>query len=314
MVASIHMNIRVCSIEDEAWADTMDPKTGSVFYVDPVGDPESTAAAVAPKPPGSPLLVYRERTSSAGEPARVPHDRSPRWRFRKMLTSVGSPSRRRTHDDIDLNSISEPDLRGSPKISRNRHKHVNPFTTMHNGSMEPYIVPNIPPSPTLTVHINLQQFTREWKSCCLKNLGIVPVKPKLSNSTISLKSPSKYSSQEPVVVKELLPESVASKKLLPGDRVVSVNGTEVNQGNVDVVLARVGLASPELVLQVVRESSSGQPGATTAPGGGSDSELVKLLSRKGSHLSLKPVNRLPHLVMYLTLNTAEDDEENKVPT
>lgn len=310
MVASIRTNIRVYSIEDEAWADTMDPKTGSVFYLDPIGDQESTAAAVAPKPPGSPLLVYRERTSSAGEPARAPHDRSPRRGLRKMLTSVGSPSRR-THDDIDLNSISEPDLRGSPKVSRNRHKHVNPFTTMHNGSMEPYIVPNIPTSPTQTVHINLQQFAREWKSCCLKNLGIVPVKPKLSNSTISLRSPSKYSSREPVVVKELLPESVASKKLLPGDRVVSVNGTEVNQSNVDVILARVGLASPELVLQVLRESSSGQPGVT-ATGGGSDSELVKLLSRKGSHLSLKPVNRLPHLMMYLTLNTAEDDEEHKV--
>ena len=286
----------------------MDPKTGSVFYVDPVGDPESAA----PKPPRSPLLVHNERTSSAGEPTRGPHDRSPRWGFRKMLTSVGSPSRR-THDDIDhdLNSISEPDLRSSPKISRSRHKHINPFTTMHNGTMEPHVVPNIPTSPTLTVHINLQQFTREWKSCCLKNLGIIPVKPKLSNSTISLRSPSKYSGQEPVVVKELVPESVASKKLLPGDRLVSVNGTEVNQSNVDVILARVGLVSPELVLQVLRENSLGQPDIT-APGGGSDSELVKLLSRKGSHLSRKPVNRLPHLVMYLTLNTAEDDEEHKV--
>ena len=296
------MNMCVCSIEDEAWADTMDPKTGSVFYVDPVGDPESAA----PKPPESPLLVHRVRTSSAGEPARVSHDRSPRWGLRKMLTSVSSPSKR-THDDFDLNSISEPDLRSSPKISRSRHKHVNPFTTMHNGSMEPCVVPNTPTSPTLSVHINLQQFTREWKSCCLKNLGIIPVKLKLSSSAISLKSPSKHSGQDPVVVKELLPESLASKKLLPGDHLVSVNGIEVNQSNVEVILARVGLASPELVLQVLRESGSGQLG-------GSDSELVKLLSRKSSHLSVKPVNRLPHLVMYLTLNTAEDDDENKVHT
>ncbi|XP_065884221.1 protein inturned-like [Dysidea avara] len=40
-------------------------------------------------------------------------------------------------------------------------------------------------------------------------------------------------------------------------------------------------------------------------------ELIKLLSRKGSQCSPKPVHRLPHMLMYLTLNTAEDDEENK---
>ena len=296
----------VLSIEDEAWADTMDPKTGSVFYVDPISEPEPTA-----KPPGSPLLVRHTRTNSAGEPARVPHDRSPRWGFRKILTSVGASPSRRTQDDFDLNSISEPDLRGSPKMLKSRHKHINPFTTMHNGSLEPYVIPSMPTSATLSVHINLQRFTKEWKSCCLKNLGIIPVRLKLSGSTISLRSPSKYSGQEPVVVKELLPESVASKKLLPGDRIVSVNGTEVNQSNVDVVLARVGLASPELVLQVLREGGAGETNKTPATGG-SDNELIKLLSRKGSHLSLKPVNRLPHLLMYLTLNTAEDDEENKV--
>lgn len=301
VVASNCSNICVCSIEDEAWADTMDPKTGSVFYVDPIGDTEP-----APKPPGSPLLVHHSRTNSAGEPVRVPHERSPKWAFRKILTSVGSPSRR-SHDDIDLNSISEPDLRGSPKVLRSRHKHVNPFTTMHNGSVEPVTIPNIPTSPTMSVHINLQQFTREWKPCCLKNLGIIPVKLKLSGSTISLRSPSKHSSQDPVIVRDLLPDSLASTKLLPGDCIVSVNGNEVNQGNVDVVLAKVGLASHELVLQVVRGSGSGQASAA-----GSDNELVKLLSRKGSQLSIKPVNRLPHLLMYLTLNTAEDDEENKV--
>ena len=301
--------IGVCSIEDEAWADTMDPRTGSVFYVDPVGDPEPAAQ----KPPEGPLLAYRGRTSSAGEPSRGTPDRSPRWGFRKMLTSVGSPSKR-SNDDTDLNSISEPNLRGSPKTPRSRYKHINPFTTTHNGSMEPYVVPSIPISPTLSIHINLQQCTREWKPCCLKSLGIIPVKPKLSGSAISLKSPSKYCGQEPVIVKELLPDSVASKKLLPGDRLVSVNGTEVYHGNVDVVLARVGVGlheMPELVLQVLRDNSSGQAGATT---GGSDSELVKLLSRKGSQLSRKPVNRLPHLMMYLTLNTAEDDDEHKVLT
>lgn len=286
----------------------MDPKTGSVFYVDPVGDPEP-----ATKPPGSPLLVHHMRTNSAGEPVRVPHDRSPRWGFRKILTSVGSPSRRE-HDDIDLNSISEPDLRGSPKTSRSRNKlkYVNPFTVVHNGGgpvMDPLIVPNIPTSPTLSIHINLQQFTREWKSCCLRNLGIIPAKSKLSGSTISLRSPSKFSGQEPVIVRDLLPESVASKKLLPGDCLVSVNGNEVNQSNVDVVLARVGLTSPELVLQVLRGSGTGKTSATTD---NSDSDLVKLLSRKGSHCSPKPVHRLPHLLMYLTLNTTEDDDENKV--
>ena len=289
----------------------MDPRNGSVFYVDPIGDPEP----VAPKPPEGPLLAYRGRTSSAGEPFRGAPDRSPRWGLRKILSSVSSPSKR-SNDDTDLNSISEPDLRGSPKTPRSRYKHGNPFTTLRNGSMEPYIVPSVPISPTLSIHINLQQCTREWKPCCLKNLGITAVKPKLSGSTVSLKSPSKCSGQEPVIVKELLPESVASKKLLPGDRLVSVNGTEVYYGNVDVVLARVGVGShdmPELVLQVLRDNSSGQGGATTVTGG-SDSELVKLLSRKGSQLSRKPVNRLPHLMMYLTLNTAEDDDEHKVHT
>lgn len=290
------------SIEDEAWADTMDPKTGSVFYVDPSGDPEP-----APKPPGSPLLVHHTRTNSAGEPARAPHERSPKWGFRKLLTSVGSPSRR-SHDDTDLNSISEPDLRGSPKIPRSRHKHVNPFTTMHNGSVEPLTVPNIPTSPTLSVHINLQQPAREWKPCCLKTLGIVPVKSKLSSSSIGLRSPSKHSSHELVIVRDVLPDSVVSKKLFPGDRIVSVNSNEVNHSNIDLLLARVGLASHELVLQVVRESSPAQPSTGSDDG----SELAKLLTRKGSHLSLKPVNQLPHLVMYLTLNTAEDDDENKV--
>ena len=296
-------NCPVCSIEDEAWADTMDPKTGSVFYVDPVGDPEP-----APKAPGSPLLVHHSRTTSAGEPIRAPHERSPKWGFRKILTSMGSPSRR-SHDDIDLNSTSEPDLRGSPKTPKNRHKYVNPFTPMHNGAVEPVTLPNIAISPTLSVHINLQQFTREWKPCCLKNLGITPIKikPKMTNSAVNLISPSKHPGQDLVIVKDLLPDSLASKKLLPGDCIVSVNGYEVNQSNVDVVLARVGLTSSELVLQVVREGGSRQPSAA-----GSDSELVKLLSRKGSHLSKKPVNRLPHLLAYLTLNTAEDDDENKV--
>lgn len=283
----------------------MDPKTGSVFYVDPVSDPEPAA-----KPPRSPLLIHHTRTNSAGEPARVPHDRSPRWGLRKILSSVGSPSRR-AHDDFDLNSISEPDLRGSPKVPRSRNKFVNPFTAMHNGSMEPFVVPSIPTSSTMSVHINLQQI-REWKPCCLKNLGIVPFKPKLSGSTISLKSPSKVSGQETVIIKELLPDGLASKKLLPGDRLVSVNGIEVNHNNVDVVLARVGLASPELVLQVLRDGGSGQAGGTATAEGSNNNELIKLLSRKGSHLSSKPVNRLPHLLMYLTLNTTEDDDENKV--
>ena len=290
----------------------MDPKTGSVFYVDPSGDPEP-----APKPPGSPLLMHHSRTNSAGEPNRATHERSPKWGFRKLLTSVGSPSRR-SHDDTDLNSISEPDLRGSPKMLRSRHKHVNPFSTMHNGSVEPHTVPNVPATPTLAVHINLQQLTKEWKPCCLKTLGIIPVKLKLSGSAVSLRSPSKQSSHDLVIVKDLLPDSVVSKKLFPGDCIVSVNGNEVNHSNIDVVLAKVGLASHELVLQVVRENSSSSSPAQPSPGRGggnsSSSELVKLLTRKGSHLSLKPVNHLPHLVMYLTLNTAEDDEENKVNT
>jgi len=220
---------------------------------------------------------------------------------------VGSPSRR-AHDDIDLNSISEPDLRGSPKISRSRNKFVNPFTVMHNGGIDPHIVSNVPTTPTLSVHIKLQQF-REWRSCCLRNLGIIHVKPKLSNSAISLRSSSRFFGHDPVIVKELLPESVASKKLLPGDHIVSVNGNEVNQSNVDLILARVGLTSHELVLQVLRGSGSGQ---TSAAAGTTDSDLVKLLSRKGSHCSPKPVHRLPHLLMYLTLNTTEDDDENKV--
>lgn len=276
----------------------MDQKTGSVFYVDPTGDPEP-----APKPPETPLTVHHVRASSTGEPIRMPPDRSPRRVFRKILTSVGSPLRR-AHDDADLNSISEPDLRGSPKISRAPNTFVNPFT-MHNGTVDPLVVPNTPTSPTLSVHVNLQQFTREWKSCCLRNLGMIPVKPKLSGSTMSLRSPSKFSSQEPVIIKELVPGSVASKKLLPGDRLVSVNGYDVNQSNVDVVLARLGLTVSELVLQVVRGSDSGQMA-------GGDGELVKLLSRKGSRHSPKPTSRLPHLMMYLTLNTAEDDDENKV--
>ena len=292
----------------------MDPKTGSVFYVDPSGDPEP-----APKPPGSPLLMHHSRTNSAGEPNRATHERSPKWGFRKLLTSVGSPSRR-SHDDTDLNSISEPDLRGSPKMLRSRHKHVNPFSMMHNGSVEPHTVPNVPTTPTLAVHINLQQLTKEWKPCCLKTLGIIPVKLKLSGSAVSLRSPSKQSSHDLVIVKDLLPDSVVSKKLFPGDCIVSVNGNEVNHSNIDVVLAKVGLASHELVLQVMRESSNSSSSSPAQPspgrGGGnsSSSELVKLLTRKGSHLSLKPVNHLPHLVMYLTLNTAEDDEENKVNT
>ena len=289
----------------------MDPKTGSVFYVDPVNDPEASQTPL--KPPGSPLLISQGRTSSAGEVAHTPPDKSPKWGFRKMLTSVGSVTSKKSRDDTDFNSFSEPDLRSSPRPPRNRSKYVNPFaTTMSNGGshvLEPQLIHTVPPTPTLSVHVNLPS---HGKPCGLKTLGIIPTRPKLvTGSTLSLKSPSRFSGQEPVIIRELLPDSVVSKKILPGDHLVSVNNYEVHHNNVDVVLAKVALTADELVLQVIRGSDSGQ--TTTAMSmDNANQELVKLLSRKGSQCSPKPIHRLPHILMYLTLNTAEDDEENKV--
>ena len=115
-----------------------------------------------------------------------------------------------------------------------------------------------------------------------------------------------------MIIQELLPDSVVVKKILPGDHLVSVNGYEVHHSNVDVVLAKVALTADELVLQVVRGSGSGQAAMAATSMDSVNQELIKLLSRKGSQCSPKPVHRLPHMLMYLTLNTAEDDEENKV--
>jgi len=289
----------------------MDPKTGSVFYVDPVNDPEPVQTSL--KPPESPLLM-QGRTSSAGEVVHTPPDKSPKWGFRKMLTSVGGVTSKRSHVDTDFNSFSEPDLRSSPRLPRNRSKYVNPFaTTMSNGGshvLEPQLIHTVPPTPTLSIHVNLPSHGRP---CDLKTLGIILARPKLiTSSTLSLKSPSRFSGQEPVIIQELLPDSTVSKKILPGDHLVSVNGYEVHHNNVDVVLAKVALTADELVLQVVRGSGSGQAAATTISVDTVNQELVKLLSRKGSQFSPKPVQKLPHMLMYLTLNTAEDDEENKV--
>lgn len=295
-------------MEDEAWADTMDPKTGSVFYVDPVNDLEPSQTSL--KPPGSPLLIAHGRTSSAGEIVRTPPDKSPKWGFRKMLTSVGGAMPRKPRDNTDFNSFSEPDLRSSPRPPRNRSKHTNPFATSNgsSGSFEPLLIHPVPPIPTLSVHVNLQS---HGKPCTLKTLGIIPVRPKtVTGSTLSLKSPSRCSGQEPVIIQELLPDSVLSKNIMPGDHLVSVNGYEVHHNNVDVVLAKVGLTADELVLQVVRGSGSTAAASTSMDT--ANQELVKLLSRKGSQSSPKPVHKLPHMLMYLTLNTAEDDEENKV--
>eukprot|EP00731_Ephydatia_muelleri_P030885 Em0022g399a len=163
------------------------------------------------------------------------------------------------------------------------------------------------------VKIDLAQYHigTDGNPCSLELLGIVPTRGPVTrghaifaSSRLSLRSHRRHlPGHDPVVIRDVAKGSpaAASQQLHQGDTILAVNGHCVDMSNVDSVLSGV----IDEVQLMVRKHSLQLP-LSPDPGSPSLSKLVA-----GSKVTLRSLSHslrsLPHLLLYLTLDTREDD-------
>jgi hypothetical protein len=170
------------------------------------------------------------------------------------------------------------------------------------------------------------QAARPHRHMNLEKLGIIPARAlkrrryrSLTSLRFSFKNypPSPSSPTNSLVIRGIIPASLASltSQLQPGDTILAVNGHSVNLDNANSIIRTA--SEDELVL-IVKKSSHHSSTLTSTPAHhhlhtpSHQSGLVRLVSGKRPSHRHHSHPSPPHLLMYLTLDTNEEDPANKV--
>ncbi|XP_077984334.1 protein inturned-like [Glandiceps talaboti] len=176
---------------------------------------------------------------------------------------------------------------------------------------------------TLYTHVSPETTNIGGQSKLEALLGILPGRYVPQRSISPVSSPRRRSEgryvgliqDTRVMVQGLSPTGVAMKsgQINIGDCVLSINGMHVNHDNIDSVLTGLQISAPmEVKLQIERNNVNKdrfilQP-RRLLPNG----SLVKLISGERVQEVTQSLQKIPHVVMYLSLaGDAEDTEENK---
>ncbi|XP_031556946.1 protein inturned-like isoform X2 [Actinia tenebrosa] len=138
-------------------------------------------------------------------------------------------------------------------------------------------------------------------------LGIIPGRDK----TGRLSQNDSYSGSR-IYIKGFVPDGPSLKcgELRIGDVILALNKLDLNSSNVHTILAAI-TGPMEIILTIQRFNQPPTPVISSNTPTKDDSHLIQLISGQPSVQPRLDLRGLPHLVMYLSITSSEDDEPNK---
>lgn len=164
---------------------------------------------------------------------------------------------------------------------------------------------NITESTTIKVHISLTQYRlgTHQNPCSLQSLGIVPNRYSTSVWSGPFRSFKSKKLSSPVIIRGIVPASPAALTggIEPGDQITLVNGNSVNMINIDQTLFSL---SNEVIFDVMKYPKDIPPDVPFSP-------PPTFTIAKWTPSPPPSLPFIPPLVLYLTLDTREDDAAEK---